>query len=101
MSGPQRATGPGGPVSADRSAASNRALRHSPARGGQADASSMEQGPILIRRVEPTDAPGLAIFYAGLSAESRATRFMGATRGITDTQAAFFACADGQSHDGF
>jgi GNAT superfamily N-acetyltransferase len=65
------------------------------------DPVAMEQGPYLVRHVRPGDAPGLLDFYAGLRPESRALRFMGATRGITQLQADVFARADGVHHDGF
>jgi acetyltransferase len=61
----------------------------------------MEQGPILIRRVRGEDAAALEAFYEALSPESRATRFMGATRGISPAQAAHFATPDGKTADGF
>jgi RimJ/RimL family protein N-acetyltransferase len=61
----------------------------------------MEQGPILVRRVRFRDAVGLVAFYARLSPESRALRFMGATQGITAEQAVAFATAAGRGSDGF
>jgi GNAT superfamily N-acetyltransferase len=61
----------------------------------------MEQGPYLVRHVRPGDVRGLLRFYLDLQPESRAMRFMGATRGITEAQARAFAAADGLRHDGF
>jgi GNAT superfamily N-acetyltransferase len=61
----------------------------------------MEQGPYLVRHVRPGDAAGLLRFYLDLAPESRALRFMGATRGISEAQARAFAAADGARHDGF
>jgi GNAT superfamily N-acetyltransferase len=56
---------------------------------------------IRVRRVVPADAPGLERFYAGLSPDSRASRFHGACRGISPGQAARFAAADHGCRDGF
>jgi acetyltransferase len=61
----------------------------------------MEQGSILVRRVRFRDAAALAAFYARLSPESRALRFMGASRGITPDQALRFALADDRGGAGF
>ncbi|MDP9269817.1 MAG: GNAT family N-acetyltransferase [Chloroflexota bacterium] len=61
----------------------------------------MEQGSILIRRVQASDRDGLLAFYRALSPESRATRFMGATRGISPEQARDFASAPWRGGDGF
>jgi GNAT superfamily N-acetyltransferase len=61
----------------------------------------MEQGSILVRHVHFRDAAELVAFYARLSPESRATRFMGATRGISVDQALHFALVDGRQGDGF
>jgi GNAT superfamily N-acetyltransferase len=61
----------------------------------------MIRDEIRVRRVVPADAPGLERFYAALSADSRASRFHGACRGISDQQAARFAAADHVRRDGF
>jgi RimJ/RimL family protein N-acetyltransferase len=61
----------------------------------------MEQGPILIRRVQARDSDGLVAFYRALSPESRASRFMGATRGISPKQACEFASPTERGGDGF
>jgi GNAT superfamily N-acetyltransferase len=61
----------------------------------------MEQGPYLVRRVRSGDAAALLAFYADLRPESRALRFMGVTRGITELQADVLSRADGVRHDGF
>lgn len=47
----------------------------------------------LIRPVRVGDGAGISAFYAGLSAESRRTRFFGACRTISDRQAQRFARA--------
>jgi len=56
---------------------------------------------ILIRPIRPSDHDGLRQFYAGLSAESRRTRFLGATSGIGDGQSAYFCCPDHAHREGF
>jgi len=61
----------------------------------------MEQGPILIRRIRPSDAEGLGTFYGALSPESRVTRFLVATKGISAQQARAFTSAPQRGADGF
>ncbi len=61
----------------------------------------MEQGPVLVRHARFRDVEALEAFYARLSPESRALRFMGATSGITHEQALAFATADWRGADGF
>jgi len=61
----------------------------------------MVDDDIRVRRVAPGDAPELERFYAELSAESRALRFHGASRGIGHEQADRFAAADHRLRDGF
>ncbi len=56
---------------------------------------------MLVRHARFRDAEALEAFYARLSPESRALRFMGATSGITYEQALAFATADGHGTDGF
>ncbi|HEX9635655.1 MAG TPA: GNAT family N-acetyltransferase [Candidatus Limnocylindria bacterium] len=60
----------------------------------------MVDDDIRVRRVAPGDAPELERFYAELSAESRALRFHGASRGIGHEQADRFAAADHRLRDG-
>ena len=60
----------------------------------------MEQGPIVIRVIRPADWRRLQAFYAGLSADSRATRFMGGRIGISDGEALAFAGARSRGADG-
>ena len=60
----------------------------------------MEQGPILIRAIRPADWRRLKAFYARLSPDSLATRFLGARRGISDEEALAFAGARQRSADG-
>lgn len=61
----------------------------------------MVHDDIRVRRVCPTDAAELERFYADLSADSRATRFHGASRGIDQLQAVRYAGADHLRRDGF
>jgi GNAT superfamily N-acetyltransferase len=61
----------------------------------------MVHDEIRIRRVVPDDLPDLERFYAGLSADSRASRFHGACQGISHRQAEMFAAADHLRRDGF
>jgi len=55
----------------------------------------------VIRHVRPGDGPAIAAFYAGLTAESRRTRFFGTTRGISPIEARRFATARRRGGDGF
>ena len=61
----------------------------------------MDQDHIRVRRVCPADAAELERFYADLSADSRALRFHGASRGIDHQQAESYAGADHRRRDGF
>lgn len=56
---------------------------------------------IRIRRIAPADHDGLRTFYAGLSDESRRTRFLGPTNGIGDVQCSYFCCPDHAHREGF
>jgi L-amino acid N-acyltransferase YncA len=49
----------------------------------------------------PADAPHLAAFYRGLSAESRRARFLGACAGLSTRQAQRLARARERGSDGF
>ncbi len=61
----------------------------------------MEQGSILVRPVRFRDAEGLEAFYARLSPESRARRFLGASHGISPQQALHFSMPAARGTDGF
>jgi L-amino acid N-acyltransferase YncA len=61
----------------------------------------MDGQDIRVRRIAPEDAAELERFYAGLSADSRAQRFHGGSRGVSRDQAAGFAAADHRRRDGF
>lgn len=61
----------------------------------------MIRDDIRVRRVASGDAPELERFYAQLTADSRVSRFHGASRGISHQQAEWFAAADHRRRDGF
>jgi acetyltransferase len=56
---------------------------------------------IRIRRITGGDREGLEAFYAGLSAESRRTRFLGPTSGIGAGQSRYFCTTDHAHREGF
>jgi acetyltransferase len=56
---------------------------------------------VRIRRIVPADHDRLQAFYAGLSEETRRTRFLGPTNGIGDRQSAYFCCPDHAHREGF
>ncbi|HEX2754562.1 MAG TPA: GNAT family N-acetyltransferase [Candidatus Limnocylindrales bacterium] len=56
---------------------------------------------IRIRRITPHDHDRLQEFYAGLSDESRRTRFLGPTNGIGDNQSTYFCSPDHAHREGF
>ena len=63
--------------------------------------ATRERARVTIRPIEAVDADGLSTFYASLSAESRALRFLGASRGISQAEAMRFASVDRMVDDGF
>jgi RimJ/RimL family protein N-acetyltransferase len=69
--------------------------------GGAINDQPMVRDDIRVRRVVPGDVPDLERFYADLSADSRASRFHGACRGISHEQAEHYAEADHRLRDGF
>jgi acetyltransferase len=60
-----------------------------------------DAAPIRIRRIDPADHEALQAFYAGLSDESRRTRFLGPTNGIGEGQCTYFCCPDHAHREGF
>jgi acetyltransferase len=56
---------------------------------------------IRIRPITGGDREGLEAFYAGLSAESRRTRFLGPTSGIAAGQSRYFCTPDHAHREGF
>jgi acetyltransferase len=56
---------------------------------------------IRIRRITPANGVALQAFYAGLSNESRRTRFLGQTAGIGVNQSAYFCTPDHAHREGF
>lgn len=61
----------------------------------------MSRDQITVRRVRAGDATRLEAFYAGLSEDTRAARFHGASRGISHAQAEHYSAADHRQRDGF
>jgi acetyltransferase len=56
---------------------------------------------IRIRPIVPTDHAALQVFYAGLSDDSRRTRFLGPTNGIGRNQSTYFCTPDHAHREGF
>ncbi len=56
---------------------------------------------VRIRPIGPDDDDRLREFYAGLSAESRRTRFLGASDGIGGRQSRYFCAPDHAHREGF
>ena len=54
-----------------------------------------------VRAVRPTDADGLARFYASLSEESRRTRFFSITSALSHAQSVSFCTTDHDHREGF
>jgi acetyltransferase len=59
------------------------------------------QRPVRVRAVRPTDAAGLEQFYAGLSGESRRTRFFSVTSALSHAQSVSFCTTDHDHREGF
>jgi GNAT superfamily N-acetyltransferase len=73
-----------------------------PARGGTVPARARRPATIVrIRPIAPADRDCLRAFYAGLSDESRRTRFLGATSGIGSSQSTYFCTPDHAHREGF
>jgi acetyltransferase len=56
---------------------------------------------VRIRPILPVDREPLRTFYAGLSTESRRTRFLGPMIGIGTNQSAYFCTPDHAHREGF
>lgn len=56
---------------------------------------------VRIRPIDPADQTALQSFYAGLSEESRRTRFFGPTAGIGAPQSSWFCTPDHDHREGF
>ena len=56
---------------------------------------------VRVRSISATDHDALRAFYAGLSDESRRTRFLGPTIGIGDNQSTWFCSPDHAHREGF
>jgi acetyltransferase len=57
-------------------------------------------GPIRIRAIRPTDESELQRFYAGLSPESRRTRFFSISSGLSPAQSHSFCTTDHDHREG-
>lgn len=53
---------------------------------------------VLVRAVQPTDAPLLREGFANLSVESRHRRFLGARKALSDAEIAYLCSPDGDKH---
>lgn len=56
---------------------------------------------VRVRAIRPTDAPELQHFYAGLSSESRRSRFLSIRAGLSQAQSASFCTTDHDHREGF
>jgi len=56
---------------------------------------------VTVRPIRASDAPALERFYAGLSVDSRTSRFLGAAPSIDHGQASAFCSADHEHREGF
>lgn len=56
---------------------------------------------VIVRPIAPTDGPGLERFYAELSDDSRAMRFLGATRPLDAASTKAFCAIDHEHREGF
>jgi acetyltransferase len=73
-----------------------------PSRDGVRVARAQRKATIIrIRGIAPSDHDALRDFYAGLSDQSRRTRFLGSTSGIGDAQSTYFCCPDHAHREGF
>jgi GNAT superfamily N-acetyltransferase len=58
-------------------------------------------GPVRIRAIRPSDEAELERFYAGLSPESRRTRFFSISPGLSQAQSHAFCTTDHDHREGF
>jgi acetyltransferase len=58
-------------------------------------------GQVRIRTIRATDASELRLFYVGLSPESRQTRFLAVSNGLSEAQSASFCTPDHDHRAGF
>jgi acetyltransferase len=56
---------------------------------------------VRVRAIRPTDAPELQRFYEGLSPDSRRTRFLSISAGLSKAQSASFCTTDHDHQEGF
>ena len=66
-------------------------------------AAVVDQGldPVHVRGIRPADDAELRRFYAGLSPESRLTRFLSVSLGLSQAQSSSFCTTDHQHREGF
>ena len=60
-----------------------------------------DRDPVRVRAIRPTDALTLERFYAGLSPESRRTRFFSVASALSHGQAVSFCTSDHDHRQGF
>jgi RimJ/RimL family protein N-acetyltransferase len=71
-------------------------------RGQQGERVVLRDGStVLIRQVQPADAPLLADGFARLSPESRATRFLGAKKELSPAELRYLTDVDHHDHEAF
>jgi acetyltransferase len=61
----------------------------------------LEPGAVRIRAIRPNDEAELRCFYAGLSPESRRTRFFAVSPGLSQAQSHAFCTTDHDHREGF
>jgi acetyltransferase len=66
-------------------------------------AAVVERGldPVHVRGIRPADDAELRRFYAGLSSESRRTRFLSVSLGLSQAQSTSFCTTDHRHREGF
>ena len=64
-------------------------------------ARTAKAADLTLRRVRPSDGAALSAFYAGLSAESRRSRFLGPASGVSDALSRSFCTPDHSHAEGF
>jgi acetyltransferase len=61
----------------------------------------LRRDSVRVRAIQPTDIPELERFYANLSGESRRTRFLSETDGLSQAQSVTFCATDHHHREGF
>jgi len=60
-----------------------------------------EAGDVIVRPIQPSDTLAIERFYAGLSSESRRTRFFAVGAGLSHQQSVSFCSPDHDHREGF